>query len=198
MPLEDAGASVLIPALLLLTAAIAVTAARVDAALSRGDGENLFWIALTGLLTTVLAIVWAVAGSPGSGPWVGLAAVAGTAGAGGWLRIRHRRRAAARRQAAQQARIAEFEHRHDAVLLSWSSYELDAWKALEKPGLGEKSKPETKTLMRAMKAAAALRPADGLPDALDEPRIRDYGAAVAGLEKAWEQAEASAGGGRAA
>ena len=69
---------------------------------------------------------------------------------------------------------------------------------MEKPGLSDTSKPETKTLMRAMKDASALRPADGLPDALDEQRIRDYGAAVAGLEKAWERAEASAGGGRAA
>ncbi|MET4060621.1 hypothetical protein ABIB35_002172 [Arthrobacter sp. UYP6] len=198
MPLEDTGAPVLIPALLLLATAMAVTAARVDAALRRGDGENLFWIALTGLLTVLLAIVWAVAGSPGSGPWVGLAAVAGTAGAGGWLRMRHRRRIQARRQAARRARIAEIEHRHDAVLLSWSSYELDAWKALEKPGLGDTSKPETKTLMRAMKAAAVLRPAEELPEALDEQRIREYGAAVEGLEKAWERAEASAGGGRAA
>ena len=196
MPLVDAGESALIPALILMAAALAFTAFRVDAALSRGDGEKLFWIGFTGLLTTLLAIAWAVSGNPGSGPWVGAAALAGAAGAGGWVQVRHRRRGAARLQAGRREKTAEIERRHDAVLRSWSSYELDVWKAVEKPGLGDASKPETKTLMRAMKSAAALRPAGASAHVPDDREISEYGAAVDGLEKAWECAEASADGGQ--
>ena len=198
MPLIDAGASTLLPALVLLIAALAVTAFRVDAALARGDGEKIFWVGLTGSLTALLAVAWAVAGSPGSGPWVGLAAVLGASGAAGWVRMRHRRREEARSQKARRQRMAALERRHDEVLRSWSSYELDGWKALEKPGLSDAAKPETKDLMRAMKSAAALRPREEEPGSLGDAEIREYGTAVARLEEAWTSAEASAGGGQAA
>ncbi|MCC3266249.1 hypothetical protein [Arthrobacter gengyunqii] len=198
MPLIDAGASMLIPALVLLIAALAVTAFRVDAALARADGEKIFWVGLTGSLTALLAVAWAVAGSPGSGPWIGLATVIGVSGAAAWVQVRHRRRQAARRQKARRQRVAALERRHDAVLRSWSSYELDGWKALEKPGLSDTAKPETKDLMRAMKSAAALRPLEEGAGLVDDEEIKDYGAAVARLEKAWTSAEASAGGGQAA
>lgn len=188
----------LVPALLLMIGAMVATASRIDAALARQDGEKLFWVGLTGSLTALLAVAWAVAGSPRSGPWVGLAAVLGAAGAVRWVQVRHRRRKEARRQEARRQQIAALELRHDVVLKSWSSYELDGWKALEKPGLSDADKAETKNLMRAMKSAAALRPLSDASGALDEARIRDYGAAVAGLEKAWASAEASAGGGQAA
>jgi len=195
MPLIEAGGSMLVPALLLMTAAMILTAVWIDAALARRDGEKLFWVGLTGSLTVLLAVAWAVAGSPGSGPWVGLAAVGGAAGAVRWVQVRHRRRQAARQRDARRRQITALERRHDAVLKSWSSYELDGWKALEKPGLADTAKPETKNLMRAMKSAAALRPPLEASGSLDDEEIRDYGAAVAGLENAWVRAEESAGGG---
>ncbi len=188
----------LVPALLLMIAAMVVTASQVDAALAREDGEKLFWVGLTGFLTAVLAVAWAVAGSPGSGPWVGLAAVAGAFAVVRWVQVRHRRRKETRRREARRRRIEALELRHDAVLRSWSSYELDEWKALEKPGLSDTAKPETRNLMRAMKSAAALRPLTEDSGPVDDARIRDYGTAVAGLEEAWVSAEASAGGGQAA
>ena len=194
MPLVDAGASILVPALILMAAAIAVTAFRADAALSRSDGEKLFWTTFTGLLTTLLVLVWAVAGSPGSGPWMGLAAAAGAAGAAWRVHRRHRRRGEARRREDRAQRIAAIERRHDAVLRSWSAYELDGWKALEKPGLTDAARGETRILMRAMKSAAAHRPLEGRSAFLEGDQIRNYAAAVTGLEKAWESAEASAGG----
>jgi hypothetical protein len=197
MPQVDASAGFLIPALILMAAALALTAMRVDAALERGDGERLFWISFTGLLTALLAVAWAVAGNPGARPWVGLVAVAGAAGAAGWVRVRSRRRREDRLRNERGRRIAALERRHDAVLLSWSSYELDDWKALERPGLKDASRPETKSLMQAMKAAAALRPQPAVSD-LDEAELVSYEAAVAGLEQAWENAETSAGDGRAA
>jgi hypothetical protein len=197
MPQVDASAGFLIPALILMAAALALTAMRVDAALERGDGERLFWISFTGLLTALLAVAWAVAGNPGARPWVGLVAVAGAAGAAGWVRVRSRRRREERLRNERGRRIAALECRHDAVLLSWSSYELDDWKALERPGLKDASRPETKSLMQAMKAAAALRPQPAVSD-LAESELDSYEAAVAGLEQAWENAETSAGDGRAA
>lgn len=197
MPQVDASAGFLIPALILMAAALALTAMRVDAALERGDGERLFWISFTGLLTALLAVAWAVAGNPGARPWVGLVAVAGAAGAAGWVRVRSRRRREERLRNERGRRIAALERRHDAVLLSWSSYELDDWKALERPGLKDASRPETKSLMQAMKAAAALRPQPAVSD-LAESELDSYEAAVAGLEQAWENAETSAGDGRAA
>ena len=197
MPQVDASAGFLIPALILMAAALALTAMRVDAALERGDGERLFWISFTGLLTALLAVAWAVAGNPGARPWVGLVAVAGAAGATGWVRVRSRRRREDRLRNERGRRIAALERRHDAVLLSWSSYELDDWKALERPGLKDATRPETKSLMQAMKAAAALRPQPAVSD-LAEAELVSYEAAVAGLEQAWENAETSAGDGRAA
>ncbi|MCC9197484.1 hypothetical protein QNO08_00605 [Arthrobacter sp. zg-Y820] len=198
MPHIDAGSGFLIPALILMVAALALTAFRVDVALARNDGENLFWVGLTGLLTALLAVAWAVAGNPEAGPWIGLAAVAGATGAASWVRVRNRRRGEKRRRSERRQRIAELERRHESVLLSWSAYELDDWKAMEKPGLQDAAKPETRALLRAMKAAAALRPAEGSAAALSEAELGNYGAAVAGLEKAWESAEATAGGGQAA
>ena len=198
MPLVEAGATALVPALILLAAALGITAVRVDAALARGDGEKGFWVGLTGLLTALLAVVWAVAGSPRSGPWVGLASIAGAAGAFWWIRTRRRQRVNARKREEQRRRIAAATHRHDSVLLSWSSYELDAWKALEKPGMGNADRAESKALMRAMKAAAALRPQEEAPVEMNEKELADYETAVAGLEEAWGIAEDSAGGGRAA
>lgn len=197
MPHVDVGAGFLIPALILMAAALALTAFRVDAALARGDGEKLFWIGFTGLLAALLAVAWAVGSDPGAGPWIGLLAVAGAAGAAAWVQVRNRRRMEGRVREESRRRIAALERRHDEVLLSWSSYELDEWKAVEKPGLKDGTKPETKTLMRAMKAASALRPVEGTDAALNEAELGNYAAAVAGLEKAWERAEATAGGGRA-
>lgn len=198
MPLVDAGSGFLIPALVLLVAALVLTAFRVDAALARNDGENLFWIGLTGLLTALLAVAWAVGGNPETGPWIGLLAVAETAGAGAWVRVRNRRRRDNRRLEEHRQRMAALQRRHDAVLLSWSSYELDDWKAVEKPGLKDPAKPETKALMRAMKAAAVLRPVGDSAGARSGADLNSYGDAVAALEKAWESAEATAGGGQAA
>ena len=53
MPQVDAGAGFLVTALILMVAAVALTAFRVDAALDRGDGEKLFWIGFTGLLAAL-------------------------------------------------------------------------------------------------------------------------------------------------
>lgn len=197
MPLVDAGATALVPALILLAAAVVITASRIDAALNRGDGEKLFWVGMTGLLTALLALAWAISGSPSSGPWLGAASLAGAALAVWWVRRRHQRRLAARVREERRRRISAIERRHDAVLLSWSSYELDGWKALEKPGLADAHKPETKHLIGAMRTAAALRPADD-GGGLAEKDITDYGTAVAQLEEAWEHAEDTAGGGQAA
>lgn len=198
MPQIDAGAGFLVPALILMAAALALTAFRVDAALARGDGEKLFWIGFTGLLAALLAVAWAVADTPGARPWIGLAAVAAAAGAAGWVRARHRRRVEDRKRRELAQAVTALERRHDAVLLSWSSYELDEWKAQEKPGLKDPANPETKSLMRAMKAAAALRPLDGAAAAPEKAELDKYAAAVAGLEQAWAGAEASGGDNRAA
>ncbi|WP_461169818.1 hypothetical protein [Arthrobacter sp. Z1-15] len=197
MPQVDAGAGFLVTALIIMAAAFALTAFRVDAALDRGDGEKLFWIGFTGLLAALLAVAWAVAGNPGAGPWIGLAAVAGAGGAAGWVQARHRRRVQDRLRNERARAVAALERRHETVLLSWSSYELDEWKAEEKPGLKDPARPETKSLMRAMKAAAALRPLEGAAEA-PGAELDKYAAAVAGLEQAWAAAEAAGGDDRAA
>ena len=198
MPYVDAGPGLLVPALILMAAALALTAVGVDAALARRDSETLFWVGLTGLLTLLLAVAWAAAESTWAAPWVGLAAVAGSAGASLWVVRRQRRRQLARHRKEVSGRIHELERRHDAVLLSWSSYELDEWKAEEKPGLKDPARPETKSLMRAMKAAAALRPLEGAAAALEQAELDRYAAAVAGLEQAWAGAAAAGGDNRAA
>ena len=198
MPQVDMSAGFLLPALILMAAALGLTAIKVDAALGRGDGEKLFWIGFTGMLTALLAVAWAAASNPGARPWVGLAAVAGAVGAGCWVQARNRRRRENRKRNERRRHIADLERRHDAVLLSWSSYELDDWKALERPGLKDTSRPEIKSLMRAMKNAAALRPSQNAAPEVDESRLDSYGAAVSGLEQAWETAETSSGNSQAA
>lgn len=201
MPHVDAGIGLLVPALVLMAAAVGLTAVGVDAALARRDSETLFWVGLTGLLTLLLALAWVAAQSTWAAPWVGLAAVAGTAGASLWVARRQRRRQLSRHRKELHGRIKDLERRHDAVLLSWSSYELDAWKAVEKPGLADLEKPETKGLMRAMREAASLRPGDGAPGAAgvgSEAGLDAYALAVTRLEEAWQTAEDSAGDGRAA
>ncbi|MBP3035793.1 hypothetical protein J2M53_05915 [Arthrobacter sp. zg-ZUI100] len=201
MPYVDAGPGLLVPALILMAAALALTAVGVDAALARRDSETLFWVGLTGLLTLLLAVAWAAAESTWAAPWVGLAAVAGSAGASLWVVRRQRRRQLARHRKEVSGRVHELQRRHDAVLLSWSSYELDAWKAVEKPGLADLDKPETKGLMRAMREAASLRPDGGAPGAAgvgSDTGLDAYALAVTRLEEAWQAAEDSAGDGRAA
>lgn len=198
MPYLDVGTGMLVPALILMAAALGLTAIGVDAALARRDSERLFWVGFTGLLTALLAVAWAAAESSAAAPWVGLLAVAVGAGAAGWVGRRERRRRAARLQAEFRGRIQALERRHDAVLLSWSAYETDAWKAVEKPGLTDLARPETKGLIRAMKAAAVLRPHDGAAAEPAGARVDDYASAVEGLERAWKTAEETAGGGRAA
>ena len=177
----------LVAALLLLAGALGLTAFRLDAALARRDGERIFWVGFTGFLASLLALVWAVTESPAAAPWVSAGTVAVAGGAAVWLVRRARTRREAKRAAESRQRAQPLTRRHDAVLLQWSSYELDPWKAAEKPGLLDVRRPETADFVRAMRTAGNLRPQAAEAD-LDAD-LEGYANAVAALEGAWRTAE---------
>ena len=180
--------------LLLVGLALGGTAVTVDSALKRGDSEQLFWGGFTGVLAVILTAVWAVSLRPADAPLVGLLVTAGAVAAGGGVRRRWSRRRLAARKEAERLRRQELTDRHQAVLLRWSAYELDPFKALELPGIHDVQQDKTRQLVRAMKTAesARMRLEDGSGSA------PEYEAAVLRLEEALAAAEDRSAGGRAA
>lgn len=172
-------------ALLLAGVALAGTAVSIDSALRRGDSEQLFWGGFTGVLAVILTAVWAVSIRPADAPAVGLLVTAGAGAAGVWINRRQVRRRLAARQEAERRRRLELEGRHEAVLLRWSSYELDPFAALELPGIHDVRQDRTRQLVRAMKAAESAR--TRLVDGTGSDG--EYEAAVRRLEEALAAAE---------
>ena len=191
MPGTDGGFFAAIPAILLAAAAVLFTAPALDAALRRDDGERLFWVGFTGVLTGVLAVAWAGLAGAVAAAVTGLGLLAGSAGAWIWLRRRHRVRKLARAEAARRRQISSLEQRRESVLRQWSSYELDPWKGMEYPGLGDVREAETSRLARAARDALAAKEA-ALSQSRDSAALGSYAAAVDHLEKAWEAARHAA------
>lgn len=180
--------------LLLVGLALAGTAVTIDSGLKRGDSEQLFWGGFTGVLAVILTAVWAVSLRPAEAPLVGLLVTGGAAAAGVVISRRHARRRLAAQKEAERLRLQELAGRHEAVLLRWSAYELDPFKALELPGIHDVQQDKTRQLVRAVKTAesARTRLADGSGDA------PEYEAAVRRLEEALAAAEDRSPDGRAA
>ena len=191
MPGADGSFLAAIPAILLAVAAVLFTAPALDAALRRDDGERLFWVGFTGLLTGILAVAWAGLAGTGAAAATGLVLVAGSAATWIWLRRRHRARKQARAERIWLKRLHGLDHRREAVLREWSSYELDPWKGIEYPGLGDVRQAETSRLARASRdALAAQEVAQSLSRETDA--LGAYAAAVDRLEEAWQAARHAA------
>lgn len=191
MPGVDGSFLAAIPAILLAAAAVLVTAPAMDAALRRGDGERLFWVGFTGLLTGVLAVAWAGLAVTGAAAIAGIGLLAGCAGAWIWLRRRHRGRQRALAEKAWSKRCRALDQRREEVLREWSSYELDPWKGIEYPGLGDVREVETSRLARAARVALAAHEEARSPSQ-DPAVLGAYSAAVDNLEEAWEAARHAA------
>ncbi|MBD8042286.1 hypothetical protein H9638_00520 [Arthrobacter sp. Sa2BUA2] len=191
MPGVDGSLLAAIPAILLAAAAVLFTAPALDAALRRDDGERLFWVGFTGLLTGILAVAWAGLAGTGAAAATGLLLVAGSAGAWIWLRRRHRARKQARAERIWAKRLHGLDRRREAILREWSSYELDPWKGVEYPGLGDVREAETSRLARASRDALAAQEAARVPSQ-ETAALSTYAAAVDRLEEAWEAARHAA------
>lgn len=180
-----------IPAILLAAAVVLATPPAMDAALRRDDGERLFWTGFIGLLAGVLAVTWAGLVAAGAAAIAGIGLLAGCAGAWIWLRRRHRARRRASAERARARHLQALDQRREAVLREWSSYELDPWKGLEYPGLGDVREAETGRLARA--ARDALEAQDAAQYGTREPAAQGaYAAAVDRLEDAWRAARTAA------
>ena len=191
MPGVDGSLLAAIPAILLAAAAVLFTAPALDAALRRDDGERLFWVGFTGLLTGILAVAWAGLAGTGAAAVTGLVLVAGSAAASIWLRRRHRARKLARAERIWAKRLHGLDLRREAVLREWSSYELDPWKGVEYPGLGDVREAETSRLARASRDALTAQEAAQSPSR-EPAALGTYAAAVDRLEEAWEAARHAA------
>ena len=191
MPGLDGSFLAAIPAILLAVAAVLVSVPALDTALRRDDGERLFWVGFTGLLTGILAVAWAGMAGTGAAAATGLVLVAGSAAAWIWLRRRHRARKQARAERIFAKRLHSLDRRREAVLREWSSYELDPWKGLEYPGLGDVRQAETSRLARASRDALTAQEAAQAPSR-EASALGTYAAAVDRLEEAWEAARHAA------
>ncbi|CEA07080.1 hypothetical protein BN1051_00392 [Arthrobacter saudimassiliensis] len=184
-----------IAALALMGGAAGGTAWLVEASLRRTgddeaeDAERLFWVGLTGALAMVLGAVWAVLVLPQLAPLAGAVLLASSGGAVWWTQRRRRALLAQRRRRLQRRRLDSLVERHEAVLEQWRSYELDPFKALERPGLTDVSQPLTSSLIRAMREAEGAR-SRALQEASDQP---SYARAVEALETAWRRLDGDAG-----
>lgn len=187
MPGMDGSLFAALPALLLAAATVGLTAPALDSALRREDGERLFWVGLTGGLAAVAAIAWAGLAATGAAAVTGILVLGGAAGSWYWLARRQRARKLARARKLRNRRLDSLRKRREAVLLEWSSYELDPWKGAEYPGLADVREKETSLLARASREAQAAQEAAS-DDAADEDAVNRYGSAVQELESAWEQA----------
>lgn len=192
MPGMDSSFVAALPALLLAAAAVLLAPPAMDAALRKDDGERLFWFGLSGMLTAVAAVAWAGLTSPAAAAVTGLCVLAGSAAAGLWLRKRQRDRRHARIQRLRTKELELLARRQEAILLEWSSYELDPWKEIEYPGIADVRISETSRLAGAVRQAEAAKQAVGMVPADDADALRRYAAAVDGLEGAWEAARSAA------
>lgn len=153
------------------------------------DTERLFWVVLTGALGMVLGAVWAALVLPQLAPLAGAVLLASAGGAAWWTHRRRRALLAQRSRRLQRRRLDSLVERHELVLEQWRSYELDPFKALERPGLSDVSQPLTSSLIRAMREAEGAR-GRALEEASDQP---SYARAVEALETAWRRLDGDAG-----
>ncbi|UWX97249.1 hypothetical protein N2K95_00615 [Arthrobacter zhaoxinii] len=190
--MAEAGFSMVLP-LLLLVSVLAAAAAGIDRMLRTRDGEGLFWTGLTAFLAVLLTAAWAVTATSAGSAAVGMVVVAGGIAASFWTLRRDRRRRRNRETRQVEAAVTAAATRHREVLARWSAYELDPWLAAEHPQLLDVRTPETRTFIRALKAAEQLR-----PDGVTAAQAAAYAEAVTTLEDSLRRAEEAAGGGRAA
>lgn len=165
------------------TVAGSVYLARKHLASDAGLPDAAFWDSFAGLAVVVPAVVVPSLVSPWAGLMLGLLA-AGTAGAAyRWtprlFSWQDARRMSRETQAANEAAAA----RHRDALTRWRRYELDPGYCIDYPAMSDPSRPETAALIRAMKAAEALRGGSGA----------GYGPAVDRLVRALAEAERAAG-----
>jgi hypothetical protein len=178
-------ASQLLVLAVVVVAAVAgsVYLARKHLAADAGLPDAVFWDSFAGFAVVAPAVILPSLVSPWAGLMLGLLA-AGTAGAAyrwtprliGWQGAR---RSFRETQAANGAAAV----RHREALARWQRYELDPGYCIDFPAMSDPARPETASLIRAMKAAEQLR---GAADA-------GYGAAVDRLERALAEAERAAG-----
>lgn len=103
--------------------------------------------------------------------------------------LHHRRTVATVRQqrASTAADMEELTRLHQVLLRRWSRYELDPAATIDFPAMSDVRVPETSALIRAVSAAARLRPQTEMDDGVTE-----YRCAVTELAVALETAERAA------
>lgn len=175
-------------AVLAAAAACTVLAVRHHAATSDGDpSDPLFWDLFGGAAVIVPALLIPAVASPPAG--FALAALTCASGVAAyrssprvlcWYSSRRQRRQELRDELpARQAAVVL----HEALLKRWQRYELDPALTIDYPDMSDVARPETATLVRAMREAELLR----------SSREPGYPSAVAQLEAALQRAEIAAG-----
>ncbi|MDJ0315639.1 hypothetical protein [Arthrobacter antibioticus] len=124
------------------------------------DPDSTFWYAFTGLcvllpmiiipaltsnLTSILLLVFAMAAAITT------------------HKILQRQQATAnqeKRRTQLSVALLAITAQHDVLIAQWSRYELDPGAAIEFPSMSDVRVPETSALIRAVAAAARLRPSD--------------------------------------
>ncbi|OUM43859.1 hypothetical protein [Arthrobacter sedimenti] len=183
-----------------MAGAAALTGWRIDA-VSRRDGgaDDYFWTAFGGILVILGAgVVAGALGGAGAVMAVGVG-IASPLAAVIWARRRHGRRARVARESARTAAWEDLCRRHDAVVRRWAEYDVDPAKAIRYPGMHDPGHPAARSIIHALRAAGAERPAGpGSADSsagssADPQEMRGYADAVARLEHALALAEQDIG-----
>lgn len=154
-----------------------------------GLPDAVFWDGFAGLAVVGPAVVLPAMVSP----WAGLllAAVAAATAVASFRWAPRVFRWQATRRAARDAAAADTAaaDRHRAALTRWQRYELDPAFCIDFPAMSDPARPETATMLKAMKDAERLRHGNGP----DSQAPGGYSTAVDRLEHALAEAERAAG-----
>ena len=179
--------------LVLAVLVIGTAAATVWLVLARAprekDPDSTFWYAFAGLCVLVpMILIPALTNNLSS---VALFALAAAATLGTHRLLRHRQTllVAAGIRGQLDAALAATAVQHQALITQWSRYELDPGAAIDFPAMTDIRVPETSALIKAVTAAARLKPVDSQWD----DGVSNYQLAVAHLAQALATAELAAG-----
>lgn len=182
--------------LILAVLVVAVSAATVWLCATRPHRENdpdaAFWYAFTGLCVLLPMILIPATASKASS--LGLLAVAATSALATHHVARRRRLVAEAEHSRTVAAdaIAAVAETHRALLARWSRYELDPAAAIDYPAMTDVRVPETRSLIRAV-TAAAMRQRAAVQGSAQDDGVAGYRHSVAELAEALETAEITAG-----
>lgn len=145
--------------LVMVTAAATVWLVRTRAQ-QENDPDSGFWYAFGGLCVLLpMILIPALTNNLFSICLFALAAASAVA-THTTLRRHQALAAAAMHRGRLSLALAAAAARHDALIAQWSRYELDPGAAIDFPTMTDVRIPETSALIRAVAAAARLRPAD--------------------------------------